>query len=130
MSPDDKYSRCPDCKRKSVYFRAASRSEDNYRCRTTDCGFYFFTLSVATIDLDQRYRWKKINNLTGERMNIEELQRGVRVRLAETGEPGRVTKQMPSDLETAPPMFEVMLDKHDEEDDGIRLCKSDELEPE
>jgi hypothetical protein len=54
---EDKYSYCPDCGRKSVYWRARPRGEDNYQCRYRTCEFEFFTNSSSRIDAALRQRW-------------------------------------------------------------------------
>lgn len=58
---DEKYTRCPDCARKSVYFRAMRNGEDNYQCRHKNCDFFFFTLSGAKADRDNEARWQQAN---------------------------------------------------------------------
>lgn len=58
MSTDDKYSHCPDCGRKTVYFKMARYGEDHYRCRRSECGFYFFTGGESHIDRAREERWK------------------------------------------------------------------------
>lgn len=55
---DEKYSRCPDCGCKTVYWRGLPNGEDNYRCRRSSCDFYFFTSGEAEVDLKNAARWK------------------------------------------------------------------------
>jgi hypothetical protein len=59
---ESKYSRCPDCGRKGVYWQAKRNGEDNYQCRHKDCQFYFFTKSNAEVDLANEARWQAVNN--------------------------------------------------------------------
>lgn len=54
----DKYSYCPDCHRKGVYWKAMRNGEDNYQCRYRSCDFFFFTRSNAPVDLDNEKRWE------------------------------------------------------------------------
>jgi hypothetical protein len=66
---DDKYTRCPDCHRKSVYWKAGRSGEDHYRCRyfssykasVRSCGFHFFTSESDSIDKETADRWRREN---------------------------------------------------------------------
>jgi hypothetical protein len=58
---DDKYSYCPECKRKSVYWRGMPHGEDNYQCRYQDCDFFFFTMGDAKVDRENEARWERYN---------------------------------------------------------------------
>jgi tRNA(Ile2) C34 agmatinyltransferase TiaS len=53
-----KYSRCPDCGRKGVYFKMGTNGEDHYKCRY--CDFYFFTDGESKIDRENEGRWKSV----------------------------------------------------------------------
>lgn len=60
---DEKYSRCPDCGRKTVYFKARANGEDGYTCRRSECNFEFFTLGDSRIDRDNEDRWHNAQHL-------------------------------------------------------------------
>jgi hypothetical protein len=61
----DKYSYCPDCGRKTVYWSPRIRMEDNYACRMTGCLFYFFTVSGSPSDEANEKRWRDVNAQRG-----------------------------------------------------------------
>lgn len=69
----DKYSKCPDCGRKSVFFRSMPRGEDNYQCRYKSCDFFFFTSSNSRIDLDNEDRWKAVQPDFDKDLQVEEV---------------------------------------------------------
>lgn len=57
----DKYSRCPDCARKSVYWVAGRPGEDAYLCRYRACAFHFYTQSYLEFDKVAYNRWLGAN---------------------------------------------------------------------
>ena len=61
MSKHSKYTYCPQCTCKTVYWQGKPNGEDNYRCRKKDCGFYFFTISNAKIDRENAAAWQAAN---------------------------------------------------------------------
>ena len=67
---DDKYTRCPDCGRKTVYWHAGTiAGEDHYKCRYSQswqphvraCHFSFFTAEADSIDKEAADRWRRVN---------------------------------------------------------------------
>lgn len=62
----DKYTRCPDCGRKTVYWKGLPNGEDNYRCRMPDCHFYFFTIGADAEDKANEARWRAVNGMNEE----------------------------------------------------------------
>lgn len=66
MTNYEKYSKCPDCGRKSVYWKSMRHGEDNRQCRHSDCDFFFFLSSGAQVDLDNEARWKTTNNIPND----------------------------------------------------------------
>lgn len=58
---EDKYSYCPICGRKTVYFVMRANGEDGYMCRMKNCDFEFFTQGDSRIDRDNEQKWIKAN---------------------------------------------------------------------
>ncbi len=62
---DEKYTRCPDCGRKTVYFKQRANGEDGYTCRRRACDFEFYTLGDSRIDRQNEKRWEDANGVRG-----------------------------------------------------------------
>lgn len=48
MKKGKRFLKCPDCHKYGVYWRAAARGEDAYRCRY--CWWYAYTQGNSAID--------------------------------------------------------------------------------
>jgi hypothetical protein len=56
-----KYTYCPDCCRKTVYFRMWVGGEDHYQCRMKSCEFFFFIEGNYPKDRESERRWEDHN---------------------------------------------------------------------
>jgi transposase-like protein len=59
--PEDKYTYCPSCHKKGVYFKPRGRGEDNYRCKY--CKFYFFASGESEVDIVNKVRFMVANKM-------------------------------------------------------------------
>lgn len=55
----DKYSYCPNCRCKTVYWKGRPNGEDGYTCRRSECDFEFYTLGNSQIDRTNEERWEE-----------------------------------------------------------------------